>query len=207
MDCVPDDNQEPNASVSYCVMPGKGVVLISAPHAVEHRRKAAIKRAEPATGRLAQLLHDRVGCPVICRCGPSLEDPNYDEMSGYRDEIVRLVADEGIRLVFDLHEMGSHHESMVEIGTGHGRNTGGSAAAANAIVEAFEARGIGPVTVDMIFPAAGPHTVSADVARRSDAQCFQIEMNTGLFQPGNRSGGIEAVCRALEHAVRQYGGG
>lgn len=201
MDFLSEGRRMSEVSSGYDVLAGRGTVLVSAPHRVEHARNGAVKRAEPDTGRLAMLLHERAGCPVVYRCGDSLEDPNYDEASDYRDEIVRLACDEGVRVVLDLHEMGDRHQSMVEIGTGHGRNVDGRFELTDAIVRAFESRGIEPVTVDAIFPAAGPRTVSADVARRSPALCFQIEMNVRLFlEEGGRSD-FSVVCDALEEAV------
>lgn len=201
MDIMSGEHRMPEAAAAYDVLAGSGVVLVSAPHRVEHARNGAVKCAEPDTGRLALLLHDRVGCPVIYRCGDSLEDPNYDDASGYRDEIVRLACDEGVRVVLDLHEMGDRHQSMVEIGTGHGRNIDGRSELTDVITHAFGARAIAPVTVDAIFPAAGSRTVSADVARRSPALCFQIEMNVELFREGGGCSSFPTVCAALEEAV------
>lgn len=201
MDLISGEHRASEAASAYVVLAGHGAVLVSAPHRVEHARNGAVKCAEPDAGRLAQLLHDRMGCPAIYRCGASLEDPNYDDASGYRDEIVRIVRDGGVRAVLDLHEMGDRHRSMVEIGTGHGRNIDGRTDLTDVIVRAFEARGIEPVTVDAVFPAAGPRTVSADVARRSSALCFQIEMNVKLFAGKEDRPELSAVLDALEEAV------
>lgn len=201
MDLISGEHWASEAASAYVVLAGHGAVLVSAPHRVEHARNGAVKCAEPDAGRLALLLHDRMGCPAIYRCGASLEDPNYDEASDYRDEIVRLVRDGGVRAVLDLHEMGDRHQSMVEIGTGHGRNVDGRFELTDEIVRAFESRGIEPVTVDAIFPAAGPRTVSADVARRSPALCFQIEMNVRLFLEEGERSDFSVVCDALEEAV------
>lgn len=201
MDFVSEGHRISEAFSGYDVRAGHGAVLVSAPHRVEHARNGDVKCAEPETGRLALLLHDRVGCPIIYRCGESLEDPNYDGASAYRDEIVRLACDESIQVVLDLHEMSDRHQSMVEIGTGHGCNIDGRFELADVIVQAFGSRGIEPVTVDAIFPAAGPQTVSADVSRRSPALCFQIEMNVKLFLREKERSKFSVVCDVLEETV------
>lgn len=200
-----DDNRIEDGDRSYVVEEGAGFVLLSAPHQVEHGREGTIKQAEPDTGRLARCLNERIGCPIIYRCGGSLEDPNYDEASAYRDRIVRFVEEKGIKVVLDLHEMAARHQSMVEIGTGHGRNIDDRDDLLAVVRRAFESHGIEPVTVDTVFPAAGFFRVSSDVARRSPACCFQIEMNVRMFGFDACPSAFEAVCGSLEEAVIRLG--
>ncbi len=49
----------------YEIFPGKGRVMVSAPHSVEQTRNQALKFGEYQTGVIARILHDLLHCPVI----------------------------------------------------------------------------------------------------------------------------------------------
>ena len=58
IDQMPDD---------FEILQGKGFVMLSAPHGVEHTRAGRVKPAEVQTSDLARDLHRSLHCPVIIR--------------------------------------------------------------------------------------------------------------------------------------------
>ena len=189
-------------TTSHRLYPGKGAVLVSAPHSVTQWRNGAEKAAEPHTGSLALLLHEELGCPVIVKTGNCSDDANYDPVSSYREELVTYVKEKGIRFVIDLHQLAAHREMMVNLGTAGMKNLPEPRYRILA-EESFAAAGLTPLTVDTPFGAFHPYTVSAYLAAACGISCLQIELNSSLLRgEGQR---IDQVYGALRALIRRAG--
>ena len=50
------------------------------------------------------------------------DDANYDPQNYYKDELIKIVKQQQIKLLIDLHIMSSKREHSIDIGTGRGTN-------------------------------------------------------------------------------------
>ena len=185
---------------SFVTLAGRGPVLLSAPHAVLQTRSGRLKAAERYTGMLCLLLNRRYDVPCIYKSRHLMDDANHDPASPYRDEVCRLIREEGVRFVLDLHQLRPDRAMALCIGTGWGRHLHALSDAPDVVRGAFARRGLLPVTLDDPFSAAAAHTVSATAAR-AEAGAMQLEINSALLMedsPGERFGDVLA---ALAEAV------
>lgn len=187
---------------SFEYLSGKGHVLFSAPHAVLQTRNGCIKQAERYTGMLCRLLNQRYGLPCIYKSRHLKDDANHDAQSPYRDEVGRLVRQEGFRYVLDLHQLSPARPMALCIGTGNGRHLAFAKDAPGLIRSIFESHGLAPVTLDDPFAASAPHTVSASAAVQG-AAAMQLEINTSLLMENTPTERFESVLAALAEAAQE----
>ena len=176
---------------SFVTLAGRGPVLLSAPHAVLQTRSGRLKAAERYTGMLCLLLNRRYDVPCIYKSRHLMDDANHDPASPYRDEVCRLIREEGVRFVLDLHQLRPDRAMALCIGTGWGRHLHAFSNAPDVVRGAFARRGFLPVTLDDPFSAAA----------RAGAGAMQLEINSALLMedsPGERFGDVLA---ALAEAV------
>lgn len=187
---------------SFEYLSGNGSVLFSAPHAVLQTRNGQIKQAERYTGMLCRLLNQRYGFPCIYKSRHMKDDANHDAQSPYRDEIARLIREEGIRCVLDMHQLSPARPMALCIGTGYGKHLSGLPDAADLIREIFLSHGLSPITNDDPFAASAPYTVSASAASHG-AAALQLEINTALLMENTQTERFESVLSALKEAAEQ----
>ncbi len=185
---------------SFVLLPGRGTVMLSAPHAVVQTRNGGLKQAERYTGMLCLLLNRRYGVPCIYKAHHMRDDANHDAQSPYRDALCEQIQHSGARCVLDLHQLAPRRPMALCIGTGHGRNLCGLTAAPEQIRQIFERHALTPVTVDDPFSASAPYTVSATVARLG-VPALQLELNTRFLLEGYPDEQFENVLAALHEAV------
>ncbi|WP_289221445.1 hypothetical protein, partial [Faecalibaculum rodentium] len=104
------------------VLPGSIPVLVSAPHAVTHWRDGREKHADLYTGALALWLHAQTGCAVLAAGQSPDADGNHDpaSISPYKQELARILQDDPVKVVLDLHGAKASQPFDVELGTGPG---------------------------------------------------------------------------------------
>lgn len=201
--CVKDELERaeayftnPNHARSFELLEGEGRVMFSAPHAVVQTRNGRVKFAERYTGMLCLLIHRHGGFPCLYKTRHLHDDANHDPFSEYRDVLCRYARAHGIRYVLDLHQLKPERPMALCVGTGYGGNLLGDTRALPALISAFQARNISPITVDDPFAAAGEHTVSATVAR-CGVTALQLELNTRLFVKDDTESRFLPVLEAL----------
>lgn len=114
---LPPDGERP-----FTYQSGTVPILISAPHATAHQRRQHIKREEGFTGAMAQFLTETMGVHALYSRYRSLDDPNWDRQSPYKQYLQEIVQTEGIRFVLDLHGMSNKHKIGLALGTMNGRS-------------------------------------------------------------------------------------
>ena len=191
IDQMPDD---------FEILQGKGLVMLSAPHGVEHTRAGRVKPAEVQTSDLARDLHRSLHCPVIIKTKSNDDDPNYDEHSPYRDALVDYVKENDARVVFDLHQLSSEREAAFILGTADGKNLRDDITLST-LCRCLEDLGIGVVLVDEVFKASGPNTVAASTAKRADVSCIQIEINSKYLCKDFPEYAYDRIRDALEECI------
>lgn len=189
------------SSESFAIASGEKNIIVSAPHSVEQLRDGKIKYSERQSGALAVILGKNVGCHAIYKTRNAGDDANFDETSTYRNTLAEYITANKIKALIDLHQMASHREQMICIGTGFEKNLCGREDFAQAAVKAFEAQGIDNVFIDTPFAASYPFTVSSDMAYRCEIPCLQIEINSALLYEKSEKYCTEKVYLALKELL------
>ena len=166
----------------FHLIKGNSPVLVSAPHSVTQFRNGKPKTGEFRTGVIAQLLQEKTGCYSLFKTKNMQDDANFDSFSPYREFAKRLVEDEKIEYVLDLHIMAPTRPYDIDLGTGRGKNIKGKIAQVKQIEKIFQLNGVKEVRIDHLFTAGYPYTVSADLAKSCNIFCLQIEMNWQLLE-------------------------
>jgi len=196
--------EEPFAAAGYDGDPGAGdadgllvvgsvapVVVVTAPHACNHRRDGRAKLADRGTGGLALLLAEVTGCAAVVALGGAGGDANWDEHHPLKERVAALRP----AVVVDLHGMRTRPGYDLDLGLGPGPRPEGTDAA----VEALRGSGL-RVTTDGLFDAMRPTTVTA-WAQAHGVPAVQIEVGAHLRPPVAGEQGQERLARALLAAL------
>ncbi|WP_096153159.1 MULTISPECIES: hypothetical protein [Bacillus] len=198
MDAVFKEERYKSNQGDFHIIIGKIPVLVSAPHSVTQTREGQPKTGEFRTGVIAQLLQESTNCFTIFKTRNKQDDANYDPVSTYREIAKKLICDENIQYVLDLHIMAPHRPYDIDLGTGRGKNIQGRTDLIRRIEDVFHKNGVKEVRVDNIFTAGFPYTVSADIAKSCNVFCLQIEMNWQLLE-GMHS--FSTIVQSLEEVI------
>lgn len=132
-----DDQLPAEEGNGLAILPGRVPVLVSAPHATRHWRKAAWKREDEYTAAIAHWLHDTAGVHALYPTHRINPDPHDDaDLGHYKAALTELVRQHNIRLVLDLHGARGDRDFALALGTIYGQTC---AAYEATIVEAFAA--------------------------------------------------------------------
>lgn len=185
---------------SFELLSGKGKIIVSSPHSVEQTRLGKKKFAEPQTGALAKLLHDKLGIPVIYKTKNCGDDANFDERSSYKDAIVEYIKENKIEYMIDLHQLAPSRDVMIDIGTGKMKNVKNEKIVQIAC-DVFRKYDLGKLEIDTPFDASYPYTMSSYVSRECDISCMQIEMNSKIVRTDSKNSKEEKVFLALVELI------
>ena len=119
-------------NTSHIYLPGRRKILVTAPHAEEHKRDGQAKHAEPKTGLIARYLSAKFNCHALVTNGLQEHDPNYDVTCPltlgdcpFKDAISAIIETSNIRLVLDLHQLHPSRRFDFVIGTKDGSTVAG----------------------------------------------------------------------------------
>ncbi|MCR5809701.1 MAG: N-formylglutamate amidohydrolase [Clostridiales bacterium] len=191
---------------SFTLVKGEGRVMISAPHSAEQTRNGRKKYGEYLTGVLANMLHDELGCPIICKTKNCKDDANYDEKSRYKQKLKKYVIKNKIGYLIDLHQMNPQRPEGIAVGTGEGRNISADPGIADRFVKCFEDAGIDGVAIDKPFSAINPNTVSSFIARECGIPCVQLEFNTRLLSKRYSECRYDEILSSMAKLIKELNG-
>ena len=168
-------------------------ILISAPHTIPQLRFGVKKVAEPETGVLARLLNEELGCPAIYSV-PNEQGFCFEEYITAIHEYHRKF---DLHFLIDLHQMKASRSELIDIGVGvNHENVIDKTQCIDLIQRAFVSRfGAKFVSVNKIFQAAQPYTVSKRISSECGIPCIQIEINTRLCA------NINSFCEVFESLI------
>jgi len=158
------------------------IVMFSAPHSFPQLRDGEIKSAEPKTRFLVEALSKQFNCSYIYKTKFYNNDPNWDEKSTYKEQLVDFISENNIKFLFDIHSMYYERPVDICIGINSGKNILNRYDILDMLVTSFKNTGLSTVLVDNPFSASNPNTVSAYISNTCMIPCFQIEIN-------NKNGG------------------
>lgn len=171
-------------------------LVVTAPHAVRHRRRGLDKPADLRTGGLAELLAERLGGTALGSVGRLGSDPNWDAPpTAFRTRLLEvLAAMRAPALVLDLHGMGDAWGADAVIGLGPAPSRRALAAGLD-LRDGLAAAGLA-TAVGAPFAATHPGTVTA-CAQGAGADAIQLELAARRRRPLRDPAGSEPVLEAL----------
>ncbi len=133
------DDPPPTGASGLAILPGHRPVLLSAPHAVRHRRDGLWKREDEYTAAIVHWLHERLGVHALYPTHRIDPDPHDDDDQGaYKQAVRDLVQAHDIRLVLDVHGARGDRDFALALGSIYGETC---APYETAIIRAFEMEG------------------------------------------------------------------
>jgi hypothetical protein len=154
------------------------------------------------TGSIGYLLHEYLGVHFIAKCCSREEDPNYDEVSLYRDKIEAIVKKHSIALIIDLHGAKFDRPFCIDIGTADGKTA--SKETITSFHEAFRTNS--PIEFQIVenhtFKALNPSTVTHDIYNRCGIETMQVEINKKYRIPQEDFESFVTVLRNLTRFIQ-----
>ena len=182
---------------SYETISGEIPIIVSAPHCVKHIRNGKIKSAEGETGAIVQYLAEKSKCYAIYKTYNNGDDANYDiKDNPYKEEIEKLIKQNDIKLLLDLHGANYEHDFDIDIGTGKGENLIGKMFLVEELKNCFMKNGIENVVVDGEFKAISEHTISRSISQKLLVPCIQVEIS-GKYRHIQNIEGIDKLIKSI----------
>lgn len=167
---------------SFKILKGDIPILISCPHAIDQRRNTMLKPRELYSGAICKLIQEMTNCYAIYKYHNDGIDDNFVMHTKYKDHIGKLIKEEDILLVIDIHGMvGSKSKRYrgysIELGTDNGKNLLGQKHIAQNMLDIFKKHGIDKVVVDKKFRASKEYTIAKYVSKHYNTPAVQIEIS------------------------------
>lgn len=175
---------------SFKVLKGSVPILLSAPHSIDQLREGTIKHRELFSGTLCKLIQQSSDCYAIYKYHNDKIDDNFILHTRYKEEIGKIIKQEDIELVIDIHGMlGStsykYRGYDIELGTDDGRNLLGKTHISKQMKNVFNKYGVEKVAIDKKFKASREYTIAKYVSKNFNTPAIQVEISGDFRNPIN----------------------
>lgn len=192
-----DKMVNPRVDNPFKYIQGSIPILVSAPHAVRHKRKKDIKPSDEFTGATVCLLNQLTGCHSLAVSRVYNEDPNFDYPSLYKDYLGEICKQHKIKLVLDLHGAARERNFSLDLGTMEGRSLLGQDRLEGEIIRACNKQGIDNISSNF-FTAGKQPTITWFVSQVLGIPAIQLEVNKEYRVPRQNP---QAYCKLLAALV------
>jgi hypothetical protein len=153
-------------------------ILISAPHGAIHCRSTGNdwKKSDAYTSSLAIELAHLTGAHVLYVKSKTQEDPNHQVRCRYKDMLARIVEQNGIRFVMDIHGADENRPFKIDVGVMDSRRELSSCPTFMPIIEE-SFHDFDEVVFNKHFPAKGAGTVTHFARKTLGVESAQFEIN------------------------------
>ncbi|RUS46036.1 hypothetical protein [Cohnella sp. AR92] len=182
---------------------GSSPVLLSSPHATNHRRDGRVKYADLFTGSIGRILNLASDCPLIYANRLADEDPNHTEGGEYKSYIRSLAEEREIRCVLDLHGASLEREFDIDLGVTDGRSL--KMEQVKRIQAIFRRHGIRDVRMNDTFMASGARTVTGFCHLELGLPAVQIEIHKRYREPREAPDKFGKLLHSLQEVIRFIG--
>ena len=183
----------------YIIIKGKIPILFSAPHTMEQiREDGSLKYSEPYTKAISLYLNKYYNTYSIIKNHDTGIDSNRDNYDEYNVEMRRLIKDNNIKLVIDLHGSAKERDFDVEFGTLN--NLTADYSTIKELEEAFIENGIDNIKHNDPFKGGA---ITQGLYSIEDIDIIQLEIN-GHYRDPNNLDLLEKLIESLEIFIKQY---
>ena len=196
-------NYDDEATPYYGYIKGSIPVLISAPHGAKHYRasEGRWKKEDAYTASLAIVLGHLTGAHVLYVKNKTTEDPNNDTGTQYKEFLKKIIKENNIRFVFDLHGA-APDRSKVDIGIMDDAAALSSCPMfKSAIEEAFS--GFEQQIFNRNFAAKGAGTVTFFCRNDLGIEAAQVEINANYRIVEGKTSGFRADPENVRELVER----
>lgn len=183
---------------------GRIPILISAPHGAKHYRArwGSWKEEDAYTSALAIKLGELTGAHVLYVKNKTLEDPNSDLTSAYKNFLKKVVERDHIAFVLDLHGSRANQPFKIDVGTiSNDLNKSSCPRFRQTIQETFA--GFEPRIFNQKFCAGGPGTITCYARQGLGVESAQIEINANYRIVESKTNGFKGNCSGIEDLINR----
>ncbi|MGN1330812.1 MAG: N-formylglutamate amidohydrolase [Clostridia bacterium] len=181
----------------------KNNIMLSAPHCYPQFRNGEIKKKETRTGILVKDLAKKLSLSCIYKTKFYNNDPNWDDNSTYREQLVDFISIHNIKLLIDVHSMRAERDVDICIGINDGKNILNRFDIADEIKYVFESYGFKKVYIDTPFKAAFPNVISCYISKMCQIPCFQIEINNKFLHKDYDTYNFDLAKNAFSEIIKK----
>lgn len=191
--------EEFNGLFDYLLVKGEIPVLITAPHTMEQLKKdGSIKYSEPFTKAIAMYLNKVCSASYLIKVKDTGMDSNRDNHDEFKDDLIKFVKDNEIKLVIDLHGADHNRDFDVEIGTMN--NLTADFSTIKELEEALRHNGI--VNIEYNNPFKGG-AITQYLYNVKDVEVIQLEIN-GRYRDAEHIDDLENLCNSLIYFIEEF---
>lgn len=184
---------------NYIFKSGTKPILITAPHTMEQiKEDGTTKPSEVYTKAIALYLNKHYGVYTFIKVNDTGVDSNRDNNDEFKKELIKLVNDNNIKLVIDLHGAKKERKFDIELGTLN--NLSADYSTIKELVEAFQENGI--TRIDNNNPFKGG-AITQYLYFLENIDVIQLEVN-GNYRNINEPDKIYQICKSLGNFIEQY---
>ena len=174
-------------------------ILFTAAHTMtQFFDNGTIKLAEPYTKAICMYLNQHCNTSYLIKIKDTGMDSNRDNHDDFKKELVKIVRDNNIKLVIDLH--GAKMERNFDIEFGTLNNLTADFSTIKELEEAFLENNITNIEHNEPFKGGA---ITQYLYNFKDVDVIQLEIN-GRFRDLNNIENLEQLCDALMCFINQY---
>lgn len=183
----------------FIIKKGTIPILFSAPHDImQYFKDGTIKKSEPFTKAISLYLNKHCGTYSIIKMNDTGTDSNRDNHDKYKEELIRLVKENNIKLIIDLHGAAIERDFDIEFGTLN--NLTADYSTINELKEAFTENGIKNIVMNDPFKGGA---ITQYLYNLKDVDVIQLEINR-KYRSINNIELLEKLIESFINFINQY---
>ena len=181
----------------YITLKGKNKILLSAPHTMmQEREDGTIKLSEPYTKAISLYLNRHSDTYSMVKIKDTKIESNIDNHDEYNVELRRLIKENNIDIVIDLHGAAKQRNFDVEFGTLN--NLSADYTTLKELEKCFKENGINNIVYNNPFKGGA---ITKGVFSIDNVDVIQIEINKKLREDMDC---LKKVVSSLEMFIKKY---
>ena len=173
-------------------------VLFTAPHTMIQHLETKVKLSEPYTKAIAFYMNKYVKAHCLVKIKDTGIDANVDNDDDFKKELLKVVKDNNIKLVIDLHGANEDREFDIEFGTLN--NLSADYSTIRELEEAFNENGIMNIVHNDPFKGGA---ITRSLFFEKDVDVIQLEINRHLRNI-DEIDNMKKLCDSLIKFINQY---
>ncbi|MDD3453009.1 MAG: hypothetical protein PHN42_01860 [Bacilli bacterium] len=182
----------------YIYKQGKKKVILTSVHSMIQHKEGGIKKSEPFTKGITKYVSEETDCFYYIKLKETRVDSNSVEFDEFKDNLLKYIKDNEIKLLIDIHGAKIDRDFDVEFGTL--KNLSIDYSALYELKEAFNFNGINNIKINDPFLGGG---ITKYIYSNTDIDIVQIEINS-KFRDYNNLENMKKICDSLINFVNQY---
>lgn len=182
----------------YLIKEGKIPVMLTAVHTIRQEKSEYVKPSEPYTSAICQYVGNEIDGSYFIKAIDTGIDTNSIIIDEFKQRLLKMILDNNIKLLIDLHGASETRDFDVEIGTLN--NLSADHSTIKTLIDCFKNNGINQVAINNPFIGGG---VTRYIYENTDIDVIQLEINH-RYRDINNLGECQKVCDALTEFIIKY---